>query len=244
MTTIDPALLEGVELLSLDAGNTVIFLDHARLAEIAQRNGFTVDTSTLIRCEGEAKRAIEDDTLCDVAWDAAHLPGARPWGAMVGTILHRAGAPAAMLPGLVTALWHEHVALNLWSLVPPGLGVALDAVRERGVRVAIVSNSEGMLDVLFARLGIAKHFDLVVDSGKAGVEKPDARIFRIAMDALGAAPSRTLHLGDTVATDIVGARNAFARFALIDPFGHAEGTHLDVPRVPGVVAVADALMTR
>src|SRR5690606_15795437 len=103
-------------------------------------------------------------------------------GRMVATIVSRAGAPADCLSAVLDHAWASHARRNLWSVVPPGLGEALDAARAHGVRVAIVSNSEGMLDRLFADLGIASHFDLVVDSGKVGVEKPDPRIFHIALE--------------------------------------------------------------
>ena len=53
---------------------------------------------------------------------------------------------------------------------------------------------------------------------------------------------RALHLGDVFATDILGARAAGLRHALIDPHGHYAGRHLDVPRVPGVVEVACAIL--
>jgi FMN phosphatase YigB (HAD superfamily) len=52
-----------------------------------------------------------------------------------------------------------------------------------------------------------------------------------------------LHLGDVVATDVVGARAAGLRAALLDPFGHYVGQHPDVPRVPSVAEVARAIFT-
>jgi putative hydrolase of the HAD superfamily len=136
------------------------------------------------------------------------------------------------------------VRLNLWSLVPEGLGAALDAARARGVKVAIVSNSEGMLDALFVELGVRSHLDLLLDSGTLGIEKPDPRIFQHALDAFGVQPSEAIHLGDSIATDVLGARAAGIPVALIDPYGHCAGRELDVPRVEGVVEVARALAAR
>ena len=149
-------LVRGVRLLSLDAGNTVIFLDHARLARWAAERGFAVTAGTLIRTEGEAKLLQERGKMLDVAWDGRHLPGALGWGRTVGTILHRAGVPEDTVRDWLGALWLDHVRYNLWSLVPDGLGEALEAARGRGVRVAVVSNSEGMLDELFVALGIRR----------------------------------------------------------------------------------------
>lgn len=238
---VSPDLVREVELLCLDAGNTVIFLDHARLAEIARGAGHDVRAEVLVRTEGEAKALAESGGLLDVPWTHRERPGAIGWGRMVGTMVHRAGVPEAAVPALLDAAWAVHEVRNLWCNVPEGMGDALDAMRAHGVKVAIISNSEGMLDRLFTDLGVLRHFDLVVDSGKLGIEKPDPRIFRVVLDRFGVAPERALHLGDVFATDVLGARAAGIRHALIDPYGHYAGRHLEVPRVPGVVAVARAL---
>ena len=235
-------LVRDVDLLCLDAGNTVIFLDHARLAALARAAGHDLGAEALVRTEGEAKALAESDGLLDVTWAHRARPGAIGWGKMVGTMVHRAGVPEASVPALLDAAWLVHEARNLWCKVPDGMGEALDAMRAQGVKVAIISNSEGMLDRLFTDLGVLRHFDLVVDSGKVGIEKPDPRIFRIALDRFGVTPERALHLGDVFATDVLGARAAGIRHALIDPHGHYTGRHVEVPRVPGVVAVARALV--
>lgn len=241
----DGSLYEGVELLSLDAGNTVIFLDHARLEAIARAAGYDVRAEELVVHEGEAKRALSGSgAIVLVAWSHAGLPGAAGWGAMLATVFARAGVPVAELPALLDRLWASHVEHNLYSKVPDGFAEAMALVRARGVKVAVVSNSEGMLEALFDELGILGCFDVVVDSAKAGVEKPDPRIFALACARTGTTPERALHLGDTVATDIDGARAAGFRFALVDPFRHYEGLYPDVPRVESAVVAARALAAR
>lgn len=241
-TTVAPELVQNVELLCLDAGNTVIFLDHARLATLLREaTGLSVAPDVLVRTEGEAKRLAESAELHDDSWGYRDRPGAAAWGRMVGTIALRAGVPPEKVPALLDVVWRDHETKNLWCKVPEGLGEALDAIRALGVKVAIISNSEGMLDRLFRDLGVIDHFDLIVDSGKVGFEKPDPRIFRVAFDRFGVSPERALHLGDVFVTDVLGARAAGCRHALIDPYHHYEGRHLDVPRVPGAVEVAHAI---
>jgi putative hydrolase of the HAD superfamily len=237
------SLVAGVELLCLDAGNTVIFLDHERLARlIEEATGFRTSAERLVAAEGEAKRLAESGGLLDVAWSQRDRPGAPAWGRMVATIATRPGLPLADVPSMLDVAWRSHEVKNLWWKVPPGLGDALDAIRARGVHVAIISNSEGMLERLFRDLGILAHLDLVVDSGIVGVEKPDPRIFRYAFDRFGVAPTAALHLGDVFATDVLGARAAGCRVALVDPFDHYAGLHPDVPRVPGAPEVARAVL--
>lgn len=229
--------VSSIDLLCLDAGNVVIFLDHARMARMVPGS----DEKTIIRVEGEAKKLAETGELVDVEWKFKEKPGAPGWGRMVGTIAHLAGLPRDRVPTFLDAAWEDHVKLNLWCVVPQGFGESIDAMRAKGVKVALISNSEGMLDALFVQLGIRDHFDLLVDSGVAGVEKPDAKIFEIALNEFEADRSRTLHLGDTFTTDILGAQNAGIRYALIDPFDHYAGRHPEVPRAPGVVEVARAI---
>lgn len=237
------SLVRGVKVLSLDAGNTIIFLDHARLSAWLGAKGFRVTAEALVATEGEAKLLQERGGMLDVAWTGRERPGAAGWGRMVGTMVHCAGVPADAIAAFLPDLWAEHCRLNLWSLVPAGFGEAVDAARARGVKVVVVSNSEGMLDGLFRDLGIRRHIDLLLDSGVVGVEKPDPRIFAMALEAFDARPEAALHLGDSIATDVLGARAAGVPVALIDPYGHCDGRELDVPRVRGVVEVALALAT-
>jgi putative hydrolase of the HAD superfamily len=243
--TSDAGTAEGlsrdVDLLCLDAGNTVVFLNHARVAEACAPHGFRVNAATLIRAEGETKLALERGEELNVTWSESHRPAARGWGQTVGTILARGGLPVDRVPAMLDALWPDHCALNYWSLVPEGLVDSLAQARATGVRVAVISNSEGMLEKLFGQLGILGALDLVVDSGVVGVEKPDPRIFRVALDRFGVSPARALHLGDNFATDVLGARAAGIRVALVDPYGHLKGRHADVPRVPGAAETARAV---
>jgi HAD superfamily hydrolase (TIGR01549 family) len=239
-------LARDVDLLCLDAGNTVIFLDHARIARwlATQGHAHGAVASSLVAAEGKAKLLQETTGFLPFVWEGQTAPGARGWGGMLGTTITGAGIDQDLVQELLPRLWEEHVAWNLYSRVPEGLGDALDTLRATGVHVAIVSNSEGMLEALFEKLGILRHFDAVFDSSKLGFEKPDPRIFEAALARFQVPASRALHLGDTFATDVVGARAAGMRAALIDPFLHYEGRHADVARVAGVVEVARAIVNQ
>jgi putative hydrolase of the HAD superfamily len=240
--TIPGSLVRGVDLLCLDAGNTIVFLDHARVARLSERLGFRVEAQALERAEGATKLALERGEALEVPWSQSALASARGWAATVGGMLVGAGLERPRLPAMLDALWPEHRANNLWSLVPPGLLDALAALRATGVHVAVVSNSEGMLERVFAQLGILAAVDLVVDSGVVGIEKPDPRIFHVALERFAVPPDRALHLGDNFSTDVLGARAAGIRVALVDPFGHLDGRHPDVPRVPGAAEAALAIV--
>lgn len=55
------------------------------------------------------------------------------------------------------------------------------------------------------KFGLEKYFDKVLISGDVDIEKPDTRIYRIMVDALGVQANECLFIGDTYSTDILGA---------------------------------------
>jgi HAD superfamily hydrolase (TIGR01509 family) len=73
-------------------------------------------------------------------------------------------------------------------------------------RLGIVSNFYGNLQRVCADVGLGRFFDVVVDSARVGVSKPDARIFRHALDALDVAPDAAVFVGDSLPRDMAGAR--------------------------------------
>jgi putative hydrolase of the HAD superfamily len=60
---------------------------------------------------------------------------------------------------------------------------------------------------------------VIVDSSVVGVEKPDPRIFTIALERLAEEPERAAYVGDFPDVDVVGARAAGLVAILLDPFG-------------------------
>ena len=73
-------------------------------------------------------------------------------------------------------------------------------------------------------------FDAVLDSHEWGVEKPDPRLFEVALRESGAAKERTVHVGDLYHVDVAGARRAgLAHQVLFDVAGLYPDA--DCPRV-------------
>lgn len=232
-------LCANVSLLCLDAGNTVIFLDHSVVSAVLKTLGIHCSIETLVEAEGYAKRALGTPRAAlPIEGFSAHAG----WSVMVRTMIERAGVLPEQSPDCVRALWKEHDRLNLWRRVPAGLKESLLALRAKGIKVCIVSNSEGKLRSLFTELAILECFDHVVDSALVGVEKPDPKIFQIACELSGVTAQNSIHLGDTVATDVDGANAAGVRTALIDPWGHYNDLYPELLRVKDVVSVASQII--
>jgi putative hydrolase of the HAD superfamily len=88
------------------------------------------------------------------------------------------------------------------------VGPALEAARRRGARLAVVSNWDASLHGVLAHLGLTPLLDGVLSSAEVGARKPATEIFRRALSLCGVAAERSIHVGDSLEEDVVGARAA------------------------------------
>jgi putative hydrolase of the HAD superfamily len=107
---------------------------------------------------------------------------------------------------------------------------ALRRARERGQRVAVVSNWDCSLSEVLERVGLAGWLDAVLTSAQVGAAKPSPIMFERALAQFGVAPEEALHVGDSVAEDVQGARAAAIRVLLLAREGR--------PAPPGVATIA------
>lgn len=136
-----------------------------------------------------------------------------PW--WLGRFLQYSGLEAH--PDAVTAL---AVSKRLWRAPLPGALDGVRAVIEAGYKVAVVSNADGKVDQDLAAAGFGGLFDVVIDSTRAGVSKPDPAIFGFALEALHVAPEEAWYVGDSAVFDLQGAEAAgLGEFVLVDPLG-------------------------
>lgn len=93
----------------------------------------------------------------------------------------------------------------------------LGRLRERGIPIALITNGpSGLQRAKLRAVGIEAAFDVVIVSGEHGVHKPDAAIFALALDGLGASAFETLHVGDNLVADVEGAKDAGLTAVWID----------------------------
>jgi putative hydrolase of the HAD superfamily len=217
----DPA---SVDTLLLDAGGVLVRPRFERVAQALRSRGVRVEAAALAAAEPRAKRALDRPPSPGLATDAQ-----RGWLyfnlvlAEVG--IARSGDTDAALAEVKA--WHDRH--NLWDDVPEGVRESLERFRGAGLRLAVVSNSNGTLRPALDRLGLGAAFDVVLDSAVEGVEKPDPRLFLLALQRLGAEARTAVHVGDIYHVDVVGARAAGVRPVLLDEAGLYEG--VDCPRV-------------
>ncbi len=108
---------------------------------------------------------------------------------------------------------------GLFTVADPSAEPALELARARGLTAGVISNSNGTIRATLRALGLLPSLDFVLDSAEVGVEKPDPRIFRLALERARVAPREAVYVGDLYSVDVRGARAAGLDAVLLDPAG-------------------------
>jgi HAD superfamily hydrolase (TIGR01509 family) len=210
-----------LEAVLLDAGGTLVRLDFEWMAEEVTRMGGSLDAATLRRAEIEGRRRY------DASRGHATPPGEAPAplgavgriDAYFGGMLDAAGVPPALIAPAVERFHARHAECGLWTRPMEGAREALDALAALGLRLAVVSNSDGRAEMHLKDCDVHRGLEFVVDSHVVGVEKPDPAIFRVALDRMGLPASASVFVGDIRSVDEAGAGAAGTGFVLLDPSG-------------------------
>ncbi len=130
----------------------------------------------------------------------------------ISTALH--GLLAERFPG-VNGRWDAAIDRAVYGVMrqeliaKPGAAPLLWALRQRGLRVGLLSNtqfrSKNHLEDL-QRDGLTELLDAKVFSVDFGKRKPDPEIFRLALKELRTDPEETVYVGDNIECDVEGAR--------------------------------------
>jgi HAD superfamily hydrolase (TIGR01549 family) len=137
------------------------------------------------------------------------------------------GVPVAVL----AKTWEvEDANMNLWGRAIEGAASTLASLRERGLRLGVVSNADGRIEEALRLAGLDQYLDVVVDSAIVGVAKPDPRIFDHALGPLDVSPEDACYVGDSALFDVPAARGAGLAVWLIDHTGSLEHDRDEVVR--------------
>jgi putative hydrolase of the HAD superfamily len=139
------------------------------------------------------------------------------WGEFLRRVLAGLAHPAPVEP-VLAELFAAFSRAELWHVFPE-VPDALRWLRDRGLRLAVVSNWDTRLPALLERLDLADLFDAILVSALEGVEKPAPEIFLRAAARLGVEPAACLHVGDSPLDDYRGAESAGMLPVLLDRTG-------------------------
>jgi putative hydrolase of the HAD superfamily len=101
-------------------------------------------------------------------------------------------------------------------------GETVDVLEEllaKNIRIACVSNEDGWLGDFFDHFGLTEYFEFILASENVGVEKPNPKIFNIALEQAELKANEVLFVGDSPISDYFGATNVGMKAVLIDREG-------------------------
>ncbi|QLE75588.1 HAD family hydrolase [Streptomyces rectiverticillatus] len=232
------------EVVLFDAAGT-LFSMHPSLPELIARRAANAGTP----CSIEAVEQAVDTVGSTLGWpddQPTHAERLQAWTEFTTLILKQAGVAdgsavlATPIARSVARAVVEPANYRLFLDVP----AVLDRLAAAGIPVGIVSNFDDLLFEIHHHTGLHRWFRVVVTSYRTGISKPDPRIFHRALRTMGADPSRTCYVGDSVYSDMGGARAAGLQGILIDRAGaHAgyPGSRISTLRqLPGFLGLDSA----
>lgn len=223
----------------LDVGGIFHLPDHTAILGAFRRGGFDVDVETFDRAHYAGAATFVDEPESRDEWRDS-------WGRYLDAYVAACGVTAEQYDDVIEHVRSEFASGALWQRVIPGSVEGLRALQETGVRLGVISNADGLVaqrlaeqEILQVGPGLGIEVECIIDSGLVGIEKPDPKIFHLALDAMGLAPDDAWYVGDTPGIDITGARAAGMRGLLMDPYGfHPDGSFECVGSLHDVAALA------
>ena len=206
---------EQVQAILFDLGDTLI---HGNFTAGATYSVWQDVYRQLINPTGSANLATLDQ-LYDAIQQHVQPAMARTWREktereveflpLMQTAFRAAGLPQAEdLDFLrkVAALEHQLLYASIVEVAPDALSI-LGELKQRGYKLALVSNFCNVPEVVYANLqqvGLLEWFDVVIVSCEFGWRKPSPRIYQAACERLQIAPAEGLFVGDRLVEDIQG----------------------------------------
>lgn len=205
-----------VEIVFFDAGETLLrpYPSFVELfAQTCRDSGYPVDADRV----AEVQKGLGAHML-EVAYDSGiEDPSLSPdasrefWTTFYRLLLRKLDLDEGFATRLVE-VFSDRSSYRLFDDALP----AIEAMRERGYRVGLISNFESWLDELLIELELGEAFDAVAISALEGVEKPDPRLYMLALERAGVPPARAVHVGDSIRFDMEPAERLGMHPILLD----------------------------
>lgn len=120
----------------------------------------------------------------------------------------------------LVGLWNKNKLLA--TLYPDTLEV-LQTLKDKGYKLGLLSNTDNFsVDFVLDKFKLRDMFDVVVLSYDVGLLKNNPKMFEMALEKLDIKPADAIMVGDSLETDIPGAKAAGVEAILVDRRGMRE----------------------
>ncbi len=168
-------------------------------ALILQREGFDVPAQTIRDRIHVVFDRFQQAARTNELWTTSPEKSRRFWHDVYAIFFRELGIPAGN--GLIDVVYGEFTDLANYALFDDVVP-ALERLHRARITLGVISNFEEWLEQLLEELGVTTYFDVRVISGVEGMEKPDPRIFRLAMERAQVEPSSSVYVGDNPEFDV------------------------------------------
>jgi putative hydrolase of the HAD superfamily len=205
-----------------DAGETLLYPhpSFAELfAEVVREHGHRVDPARVQEVVSAYSQRFTDTVLTGEGrlWSTSPERSRAMWRGIYDVFLTEVGITEDH-EALFDALYRRFTDLASYRLHPDALPT-LERLRKAELKLGVISNFEEWLERLLESLEVSDFFDVTVVSGVEGVEKPDPRIFEIALERAGVAAEDAVYVGDHPFFDVEAAQKVGMLPVLIDRRG-------------------------
>lgn len=119
----------------------------------------------------------------------------------------------SLLPGQDASEFRQNVRsamsqIDFGRVALPGAVELLEYLKDKGYKLAVISNNDGNTERKCDEVSIREYFDIILDSTNLDMIKPDPRIFDHALKELGLTSREAIHVGDMYGADVMGGMNA------------------------------------
>jgi putative hydrolase of the HAD superfamily len=222
-----------------DAGETLVHPHPSfpeLLTQVLAAEGHEITPDAIRRSLPPVAERFDQAASAGELWSTSAERSREFWTSVYRILLGGLGIPFG--DELAMRLYETFTDLSNYRLFPDAVPT-LERLHAEGLALGVISNFEEWLERLLAALDVARFFQVRVISGIEGMEKPDPRIFQLAMDRLGVAPEESVYVGDSPAFDIDPAAGLGMLAVLIDRrdrFPDHPG-----PRIAGLEELADLI---
>ena len=232
----------GYAAVFFDAGETLVH-PHPTFPDLFARTlraeGYDISPETVRERGHVVFERFRSAAQANELWTTSLERSRRFWHDVYSVFIRELGiADADGLLDVLYATFTDLANYRVFEDVPP----VLERLRDAGMVLGVVSNFEEWLERLLEQLGVRSYFSVSVVSGIEGIEKPDPRIFRLAMDRAGVRPDASVYVGDNPEFDVDPALEAGMFPVLVDRrdrFPDAPGARIaSMGELPGLLGIA------
>lgn len=185
-----------------DAGETLVHPAPSfpeLFARIVHDAGHDRDPDEVVAASAAVRRRFSEAARDGLLWTLTPESSRAFWLGVYEQMLRSLDLPSA--DGLRDTLYDGFTDLGNYALFDDVAGT-LDALAATGVTLGIVSNFEAWLDDLLTVLDVRERFPVRVISGIDGMEKPDPRIYQLALARAGVTAGEVAFVGDNPEFDV------------------------------------------